>query len=75
MAFGDDAAVAGGLAVRAGGEDAPVFVLDAPADPLAGLQGAWETAGTMQCGVGAVVDVSMRDVIASALMRRWSPCN
>ena len=70
VAFGDDAAVAGGLAVSAGGRDSPVFVLDAPADPLAGLRAAAEATDTMRLGAGAIIDVSMRDVIASALMRR-----
>jgi CoA-transferase family III len=67
VAFGDDAAVAGGLAVAAGGPDAPVFVGDAPADPLAGLQAACAVLDTMQQDVGALVDVSMRDAISAAL--------
>jgi CoA transferase family III len=67
VAFGDDAAVAGGLAVAAGGLDAPVFVGDAPADPLAGLYGAHHAAGHLEAGRGAFVDVAMRDVVATAL--------
>ena len=67
VAFGDDAAVAGGLAVAAGGLDAPVFVGDAPADPLAGLNGALGAARSLAAGGGAFVDVSMRDAVASAL--------
>ena len=60
MAFGDDAAVAGGLAVAAGGS-APVFVGDAPADPLAGLHAARRPL-VLADGAGACVDVSMRTI-------------
>jgi len=67
VAFGDDAAVAGGLAVAAGAEDAPVFAGDAPADPLAGLTGALAAASALEERRGAVIDVSMRDVVAMAL--------
>jgi crotonobetainyl-CoA:carnitine CoA-transferase CaiB-like acyl-CoA transferase len=67
VAFGDDAAVAGGLAVAAGGVDAPVFVADAPADPLAGLHGALQAARSLAAGGGAFIDVSMRDAVASSL--------
>jgi hypothetical protein len=67
VAFGDDAAVAGGLSVAAGGPDAPVFVGDAPADPLAGLHAARAALDLMQRGTGGVVDVSMRDAIAHAV--------
>jgi hypothetical protein len=67
VAFGDDAAVAGGLAVAAGGPDAPVFVGDAPADPLAGLHAAVSAADYLARGRGVFVDVSMRDAIAAAL--------
>jgi len=67
VAFGDDAAVAGGLAVAAGGEDAPVFVGDAPADPLAGLHAARVAAACLDGDRGAFVDVSMRDAVAQAL--------
>lgn len=67
VAFGDDAAVAGGAAVAAGGPDAPVFVLDAVADPLAGLAGAAAALDALDAGRGAVVDVALRDVVAAAL--------
>ena len=68
VAFGDDAAVAGGLAVAAGGPDAPVFVGDAPADPLAGLHAARAAAACLDEGAGALVDVSMRDAVAHAVL-------
>jgi len=66
VAFGDDAAVAGGLAVAAGGED-PVFVGDAVADPLAGLAGAVVARRLAAAGRGGVVDVAMAGVVARAL--------
>ena len=65
MAFGDDAAVAGGLAVAAGGLDAPVFVGDAPADPLAGLNAAAAVVASL--GRGSMIDVSMVGSVARAL--------
>jgi hypothetical protein len=68
VAFGDDAAVAGGLAVAAGGVNAPVFVGDAPADPLAGLTAASAAANALDNGAGAILDVSMRNAVAAALI-------
>jgi hypothetical protein len=68
VAFGDDAAVAGGLAVAAGGTDAPVFAGDAPADPLAGLHAAATARKVLETGQAAVIDVAMRDAIAGALL-------
>ncbi|OAA23972.1 CoA-transferase family III [Frankia sp. EI5c] len=67
VAFGDDAAVAGGLvawsgAVRGGG--VPVFCGDAIADPLTGLYGALAVALCRAGGRGALLDLAMRDVAA-----------
>jgi CoA-transferase family III len=73
VAFGDDAAVAGGLSVAAGGVSAPVFVGDAPADPLAGLHAARAAVSCIGDGVGAFVDVSMRDAIAHAVATPDAP--
>lgn len=73
VAFGDDAAVAGGLAVAAGGTAAPVFVGDAPADPLAGLHAARAAASCIADGAGAFVDVSMRDAIGDAVATSDAP--
>lgn len=67
VAFGDDAAVAGGLAVEAGGREAPVFVGDAAADPIAGLHAAVAACTCLDDRRGAFVDVSMRDGVAAAL--------
>ncbi|WUO25361.1 CoA transferase [Streptomyces sp. NBC_00287] len=64
VAFGDDAAVAGGLVGRsADGE--PVFCADAVADPLTGVVAALGAMGALACGGGRLIDVSMRDVAAA----------
>ncbi|EFC86599.1 CoA transferase [Parafrankia sp. EUN1f] len=67
VAFGDDAAVGGGLVAwdqTAQGGPVPVFCGDAIADPLAGLFGALAVALCRAGGRGALVDVAMRDVAA-----------
>jgi crotonobetainyl-CoA:carnitine CoA-transferase CaiB-like acyl-CoA transferase len=58
-AFGDDAAVAGGLV-----GDGPVFLGDAIADPLSGLEAARAIAGSLRRGGGEVIDVAMAQVAA-----------
>ena len=63
IAFGDDAAVAGGLVAADGG--GPVFVADAVADPLAGMVAAVAALDRFAAGGGWVVDVSMARVAAS----------
>jgi len=68
VAFGDDAAVAAGLAEATGrDEGAPLFCGDAIADPLAGLHGALATFTAWRAGGGCLVDLSLRDVVAHAL--------
>lgn len=59
-AFGDDAAVSGGL-VGAG----PVFCGDAIADPLTGLQAAAEVAAALGRGGGELLEVSLAGVAAN----------
>jgi hypothetical protein len=73
-AFGDDAAVAGGLV--GGAPDGPVFCGDAIADPLSGLEAARAVAQSLRRGGGEVIDVSMAHVAASyaALPRTSSTC-
>jgi crotonobetainyl-CoA:carnitine CoA-transferase CaiB-like acyl-CoA transferase len=61
-AFGDDAAVAGGLV--GGGADGPLFCGDAIADPLTGLEAARAVGETLRRGGGEVVEVSMAQVAA-----------
>lgn len=63
VAFGDDAAVAGGLVGRSDG--GPVFCADAIADPLTGLVAALGALGSLAGGGGHLIDVSMRDVAAA----------
>ena len=62
-AFGDDAAVAGGLVGVAA--DGPVFCGDAIADPLAGLQAALAAVESLGRGGGELIEVSMAAVAAS----------
>jgi CoA-transferase family III len=63
VAFGDDAAVAGGLVGTDG--VGPVFCADAVADPLTGLQSALAVTDALARGGGVVVDVAMAGVAAS----------
>ncbi|GJN96204.1 CoA transferase [Mycobacterium marinum] len=62
-AFGDDAAVAGGLVGVAA--DGPVFCADAIADPLAGLESARAITESLRRGGGELIDVSMAGVAAT----------
>jgi hypothetical protein len=61
-AFGDDAAVAGGLVGAAA--DGPVFCGDAIADPLSGMEAARAVGQSLRRGGGEVIDVSMAQVAA-----------
>jgi hypothetical protein len=61
-AFGDDAAVAGGLV--GAGTQGPVFCGDAIADPLSGLEAARAVGQSLNRGGGEVIDVSMAQVAA-----------
>jgi hypothetical protein len=61
-AFGDDAAVAGGL-VNAD-DRGPVFCGDAIADPLSGLEAARAIGQSLRRGGGEVIDVAMAQVAA-----------
>jgi hypothetical protein len=63
-AFGDDAAVAGGLA--AWDAAGPVFAGDAIADPLTGLIAAVAALSTMTANGSWIIDLSMRDLAALA---------
>lgn len=72
VAFGDDAAVAGGL-VAWDGDEAPVFCGDAIADPLSGLAAAAAAAAAWNAGGGGVLDVSMAAVAADAAVPPQEP--
>jgi crotonobetainyl-CoA:carnitine CoA-transferase CaiB-like acyl-CoA transferase len=67
VAFGDDAAVAGGLVgwTADGSAPEPVFCADAIADPLAGVCGALAVARSAAAGGGELIDLSMREVAAA----------
>ncbi|HVB93299.1 MAG TPA: CoA transferase [Acidimicrobiales bacterium] len=58
VAFGDDAAVAGGLVGRDPAGD-PVFVGDAIADPVSGLFGALAVLDAAGSGGGQLIDLAM----------------
>lgn len=60
VAFGDDAAVAGGLVMS--GDGGPIFCGDAIADPLSGLAATAAVLDALASGGGVVVDVSMAAV-------------
>ncbi|WP_353620045.1 CoA transferase [Mycolicibacterium sp. ELW1] len=63
VAFGDDAAVAGGLVDTS--TSGPVFCGDAIADPLTGLEAALAVARSLQRGGGETIDVAMAAVAAT----------
>lgn len=63
VAFGDDAAAAGGLVVDT--PSGPVFCADAIADPLTGLETMLAVLESWQHGGGEVIDVSMAAVAAT----------
>jgi hypothetical protein len=69
VAFGDDAAVAGGLVgwstLRDVSAETPVFCADAIADPLTGVTGALAVARSLASGGGELIDLPMRAVAAS----------
>ncbi|WP_405864208.1 CoA transferase [Streptomyces sp. NBC_00005] len=59
IAFGDDAAVAGGLVARPSGGRDPAFLGDALADPVTGLYAARAAVRSLRDGGGHLVDVAM----------------
>jgi crotonobetainyl-CoA:carnitine CoA-transferase CaiB-like acyl-CoA transferase len=67
VGFGDDAAVAGGLAsAMAAGWGAPMFAGDAIADPLTGIHAALAGWQAWQSGRGALLALSLRRTVAFA---------
>ena len=64
VAFGDDAAVAGGLVVR--DATGPLFCADAVADPASGLAAAGACVGALASGGRWLIDVAM-DAVAADL--------
>ncbi|BBZ79013.1 CoA transferase [Mycolicibacterium anyangense] len=63
VAFGDDAAVAGGLVGASG--TGPVFCGDAIADPLTGLETAVAVSDSLSRGGGELIEVVMSQVAAT----------
>ena len=75
VAFGDDAAVSGGLIC--GDSEDPAFCGDAIADPLTGLEAALAVVQSLRSGGGELIEMSMAAVAATyaALPREdQSPC-
>ncbi|MGW3445485.1 CoA transferase [Streptomyces sp. NPDC001076] len=66
VGFGDDVAAARGL-LGADADGLPVFAGDAVADPLTGLLAAALALSEQPGGGGAVLDVSMADVVTACL--------
>lgn len=62
VAFGDDAAAAGGLVTNV--DNAPWFIGDAAADPISGVTAALGVLALWARGVGGRVDVAMRDAVS-----------
>ena len=73
VAFGDDAAIAGGAAITS--ERGPLFCGDALADPLTGLHAAVAAWQSWQTGRAALLDVSLAGVTAWCVQfARDVPC-
>jgi crotonobetainyl-CoA:carnitine CoA-transferase CaiB-like acyl-CoA transferase len=70
VGFGDDVAMAAGLAAR-DGDDRPLPCGDALADPLTGMHAAVAALASHRAGGSRILDVAMADVVAAALA--WSP--
>jgi hypothetical protein len=64
VAFGDDAAIAGGLAAWEPGDHGPCFVADAVADPLTGIAAAAAAVAALAAGGRWMLDASMAGVAA-----------
>jgi len=62
VAFGDDAAVAGGLV--ASDDEGPVFLADAVADPLSGIAAAAAVAAALRSDGQWIIDAAMAGVAA-----------
>jgi crotonobetainyl-CoA:carnitine CoA-transferase CaiB-like acyl-CoA transferase len=71
VAFGDDAAVAGGLVGR-DEKGVPVFCADAIADPVTGVLSAVAALASMTSGGGHLIDCSM--AAASAFVNQGGAC-
>ncbi len=66
IAFGDDAAVAGGLVAWSEADQRPLFFGDAIADPLTGLHAAVAVLARWAAGGGELLDIRLAGVAARA---------
>jgi hypothetical protein len=71
VGFGDDVAMASGLAVRDPGDEWPLPCGDAIADPLAGMHAAVHAMASHLAGGSRLLDIAMSEVAASTVA--WSP--
>jgi crotonobetainyl-CoA:carnitine CoA-transferase CaiB-like acyl-CoA transferase len=71
IAFGDDAAVAGGLTATTNAGE-PVFCGDAVADPVTGLFGAAAVLRSLAAGGGHLIDLALAG--AAAAVARAGAC-
>jgi hypothetical protein len=70
VAFGDDAAAAGGLVAYEPGDDTPLFAADAIADPLTGVTAARAVMDCLAHGGGELVSVALAGV-AARVVAEW----
>jgi crotonobetainyl-CoA:carnitine CoA-transferase CaiB-like acyl-CoA transferase len=67
VGFGDDVAMAAGLAAREPGEGWPLPCGDAIADPLTGMHAAVHALASYRLGRSCVLDVAMAEVVAGTV--------
>ena len=70
VGFGDDVAMAAGLAAREAGDDRPLPCGDAIADPLTGMHAAVHALASYRAGGSRLLDIAMAEVVASTVA--WS---
>lgn len=67
IGLGDDVAVSAGLAQCVPTDRAPLFVADAPADPITGLLATVAVLAARRSGGGVLLDIPMQGCIARAI--------
>lgn len=67
VGFGDDVAMAAGLAARDGNDEWPLPCGDAIADPLTGMHAAVHALASHRAGGSRVLDIAMAEVVARTL--------
>ena len=71
VGFGDDVAMAAGLAARDADDDWPLPCGDAIADPLTGMHAAVHALASYRAGGSRLLDVAMSEVVARTVA--WAP--